>query len=110
MVSYRELADFTDLDVIGCFMKLEKEDPFAALSYLAQWDYGEDIGEELMMRRQIFEGLAFTKYAEDSGYLALWQIGVEGITLYRKSYRSHLDQACPVTQAVILNCLRQWTA
>ena len=49
MVSYRELADFTDLDVIGCFMKLEKEDPFAVLSYLA-----------------------------------LWQIGVEGITLYRK--------------------------
>lgn len=84
MVSYRELADFTDLDVIGCFMKLEKEDPFAALSYLAQWDYGEDIGEELMTRRQIFEGLAFSKYAEDSGYLALWQIGVEGITLYRK--------------------------
>jgi len=25
-------------------------------------------------------------------------------------YRSHLDQARPVTQAVILNCLRQWTA
>ena len=49
MVSYRELADFTDLDVIGCFMKLEKEDPFAVLSYLV-----------------------------------LWQIGVEGITLYRK--------------------------
>ena len=29
---------------------------------------------------------------------------------FHSSYRSHLDQACPVTQAVILNCLRQWTA
>ncbi|RRK33917.1 hypothetical protein EBB54_23080 [Schaedlerella arabinosiphila] len=27
-----------------------------------------------------------------------------------KCYRSHLDQACPVTQAAILNCLRQWAA
>ena len=87
MISYRELTYFTDLDVIGCFMELEKKDPFAALAYLAQWDYGEDIGEELLTRRQIFEGLAFTKYAEDSGYLALWQIGIEGITLYRKMER-----------------------
>ena len=29
---------------------------------------------------------------------------------FHSGYRSHLDQACPVTQAVILNCLRQWTA
>ncbi len=92
MVIYREVENFTDFVVIDYFMYLEREDPFAALTYLSQWDYGESLSEESFNRQDIFEGLSFTKYAEDENYLALWQIGVDGITLYRKEEQENPGQ------------------
>lgn len=92
MVVYREVENFTDFVVIDYFMYLEREDPSTALTYLSQWDYGESLSEESLERQDIFEGLSFTRYAEDENYLALWQIGVDGITLYRKEEQENLGK------------------
>ena len=96
MYKYLEVINFTDPEVINYFMELQKEDIDAALLYLSQWDYGENDIEKFLIRQQIFDGLLYVKYLENNGslitildvlkniYLALWQIGIEGITLYRK--------------------------
>lgn len=84
MYKYIQSVNFTDPEVINYFMKIQKEDIDAALLYLSQWDYGEnDIGK-ISTRDQVFDGLLYVKYLENNQYLALWQIGIEGITLYRK--------------------------
>lgn len=85
MIIYYEVIDFTDLDVVDHFMELAEKDSVAALAYLGQWDYGDNMSDLPLTRQQIFEGLSFTKYVEDGEYLALWQIGINGITLYRKA-------------------------
>lgn len=84
MYKYLEMINFTDPEVINYFMELQKEDIDAALLYLSQWDYGEIDIEKILVRQQIFDGLLYVKYLENNIYLALWQIGIEGITLYRK--------------------------
>ncbi len=78
------MVNFTDPVVINYFMELQKEDINAALLYLSQWDYGEDNIETILIRQQVFGGLSYVKYLENNTYLALWKIGIEGITLYRK--------------------------
>ena len=84
MYKYVEVVHFNDPEVIDYFMELQKEDIDAAFLYLSQWDYGEnDIGK-ISTRDQVFDGLLYVKYLENDKYLALWQIGIEGITLYRK--------------------------
>ena len=84
MYKYVEVVHFKDSEVIDYFMELQKEDIDAALLYLSQWDYGENDIEKFLIRQQIFDGLLYVKYLENNIYLALWQIGIEGITLYRK--------------------------
>lgn len=84
MYKYLEVINFTDPEVINYFMELQKEDIDAALLYLSQWDYGEIDIEKILVRQQIFDGSLYVKYLENNIYLALWQIGIEGITLYRK--------------------------
>ena len=54
---YVEVVHFNDPEVIDYFMELQKE---------------------------VFDGLLYVKCLENNKYLALWQIGIEGITLYRK--------------------------
>lgn len=83
MYKYIEVIDFSDPEAIVCFQELLKEDLDVAIKYLSQWDYGEQ-SSELLTRSQVFNGLSFTKYVEDESYLALWQIGIGYITLYRK--------------------------
>ena len=84
MYKYIQSVNFTDPEVINYFMKIQKEDIDAALLYLSQWDYGENAIEKISTRDQVFDGLLYVKYLENNQYLALWQIGIEGITLYRK--------------------------
>lgn len=84
MYKYIEVIDLSDPEVVVCFQELLKEDPDVAIKYLSQWDYGEQSSENILTRSQIFDGLSFTKYVEDESYLALWQIGIGGIILYRK--------------------------
>lgn len=81
---YVEVVHFNDPEVIDYFMELQKEDIDAAFLYLSQWDYGENDTEKILIRQEVFDGLLYVKYLENDKYLALWQIGIEGITLYRK--------------------------
>ena len=81
---YVEVVNFNDQEVIDYFMQLQKEDIDAAFLYLSQWDYGENDIEKILIRQEVFDGLLYVKYLENDKYLALWQIGIEGITLYRK--------------------------
>ena len=84
MYKYIQSVNFTDPEVITYFMKIQKEDIDAALLYLSQWDYGENDTQKILIRQEVFDGLLYVKCLESNKYLALWQIGIEGITLYRK--------------------------
>ena len=80
MYKYLEVVNFNDPEVIDYFM----EDIDAALLYLSQWDYGENDTQKILIRQEVFDGLLYVKCLENNKYLALRQIGIEGITLYRK--------------------------
>lgn len=79
---YQEVVHIDDAEVVALFMEKCKQDQEEALSYLSQWDYGEEVGEQLAYS-QIMEGLTFVNHIASDMYLAVWQTGVEGISLYR---------------------------
>lgn len=79
---YQEVAHIDDAEVVALFMEKCKQDQQEALSYLSQWDYGEEGGEQLVYS-QIMEGLMFVNHIVNDMYLAVWQTGIEGISLYR---------------------------
>lgn len=81
---YYEVITIQDLDMVYSFRELAKTDSNAALTYLVQWDYGESNPENVFTRHQLFAGLRFVDYIENAQYLALWQIGIDSVSLYRK--------------------------
>lgn len=84
IVMYYEVVNIQDLNIVDSFKELAKTDSDAALAYLAQWDYGESNPDEVFTRHQLFARLRFADYIENAQYLALWQIGIDAVSLYRK--------------------------
>lgn len=80
---YVEVAHFEGSEEVDRFHELRKQDPEGAVSFLAQWDYGENDGSPEMLS-QIKKGLLYVNCAEYGDYVALWQTGVAGITFYRQ--------------------------
>lgn len=79
---YQEVVHIDDAEVVVLFMEKYRQDQAEALSYLSQWDYGEGGGERLAYS-QIMEGLMYVNYIAGDMYLAVWQTGINGISLYR---------------------------
>lgn len=82
-VLYTETAHFEDSETVDRFLEMEKQDPGSAVSFLSQWDNGENDGNPETLSR-ITEGLLYVNRAEQAEYMALWQTGVTGVTLYRR--------------------------
>lgn len=78
---YQEVVHIDDAEVVALFMEKCKLNQEEALSYLSQWDCGE--GGEQLAYSQIMEGLMFVNHIAVDMYLAVWQTGIEGISLYR---------------------------
>ena len=80
---YIEVAHLEESEAVDCFHELEEQDPDSAVSFLSQWDYGENDGNPKTLS-QITDRLLFVNRAECGDYMALWQTGVTGVTLYRR--------------------------
>lgn len=78
---YQEVVHIDDAEVVALFVEKCKQNQEEALSCLSQWDYGE--GGEQLAYSQIMEGLMFVNHIAGDMYLAVWQTGIEGISLYR---------------------------
>lgn len=81
---YQEVIHINDEEVVTQFMGKQMQNPEDALAYLSQWDHGDGDGEKLTYS-QIMEGLTHVNYVSNDIYLALWQTGIDGISLYRVS-------------------------
>lgn len=79
---YQEVIHIDDAEVAALFMEKHGQNPEEALAYLSQWDYGEESDKRLTYS-QIMDGLLFVNYAVNDLYLALWQTGIDSISLYR---------------------------
>ena len=66
---YQEVVHIDDAEVVALFMEKCKQDQEEALSYLSQWDYGEEVGEQLAYS-QIMEGLTFVNHIASDMYMA----------------------------------------
>lgn len=84
MTGYQEVINLQDSETVDTFLELQKENDSKAIQYLSGWDYGERLTDTILTREQVFGNLPFVNYAETDEYLALWQIGVIGVTLYEK--------------------------
>lgn len=80
---YVEAVHLEDSETVECFLEMAGQDEERAVSFLAQWDFGENDGEP-QGREEIAEGLLFVNRAEYGEYMAIWQTGVQGVTLYRR--------------------------
>lgn len=80
---YVEVAYFEESETMDRFYELERQDPGSAVAFLSQWDYGESDGNPETLS-QITDGLLFLNRAEWGDYMALWQTGLTGTTLYRR--------------------------
>lgn len=80
---YTEVAHFEESETVDRFHELEEQDSDSAVHFLSQWDYGENDGDPETLS-QITDGLLFMNRAECGDYMALWQTGVTGVTLYRR--------------------------
>lgn len=79
---YQEVIHIDDAEVVAQFMDKYQQNQEEALEYLSQWDYGET-SDELLTYSQIMNGLMYANYVANDMYLALWQTGIDGISLYR---------------------------
>lgn len=84
MIGYQEVINLEDSETVDIFLELQKESDSKAIEYLSGWDYGEQLTDTILTRDQVFGQLSFVEYAETDQYLAVWQIGVTGVTLYEK--------------------------
>lgn len=82
---YQEVIYLQDTEVVEIFMEKYRRDDEEALEFLAQWDYGCDSGE-IQTFSQIMDSLAFVNYIAIDEYMALWQTGVDGVSLYRRVF------------------------
>lgn len=80
---YVEVAHFEESGTVDRFNELERQDPDSAVSFLSQWDYGENDGDPETLS-QMIDGLFFVNIVEWEDYMAIWQLGVTGVTLYRR--------------------------
>lgn len=80
---YVEVVHLEDSETVELFLEMVGQDEGSAVSFLAQWDFGENDGDP-QGREEIAEGLLFVNRAEHGEYMAVWQTGVQGVTLYRR--------------------------
>lgn len=77
-----EVINLNDLEVFETFVDKAKTDHDEALAYLSQWDQGEDNGEPEPYNG-ITGKLSCVHTIMNTQYMALWQAGIEAVTLYR---------------------------